>query len=192
MHPWLFDTLGESRNIYLASKLPLQTSYQLFGFAQEVVQTLQAHELIELPVEHHITWSFLGTKSALQLQQFHDRLMKERPTLKELHTTFNRLGVFRSFVNDRHIISLQPSVKQAKELLSFRQSLRMEDRKPQVAKNAFSPHITLAQLSPEIDDQIVAALLADRSRDSDVSPDFWSLWLHGKWENHKVSVQMLS
>lgn len=187
----LFEALGQSCNAYLASKLTPQQSYQLAWFWQQIAQLFDSNEIVELPSEHHITRSFLWTKSADQLRSFHDKLLAYWPELQSISASFNKFWRFRSFVNGRIILFAKPDDETTQKLLSFWQTLRMHERNPKKWIDEFSPHITLAQLSPALSDDKIESIMDDKEYNiPTITPSFDSLWFQGKSSDEKVSMQI--
>ncbi len=193
MHEGLFQALGDSRNVYLSTQLSFEQSNALIGTRQQILENFGEEQIKELPWVHHLTRSFLGTKSAEQLKDLHDRLVKVWPELKHYHVAFHKLGRFRSFVNNRPIIFLEPSEQVNKErLLKFRQALRMDEWSPKISIDDFSPHITLAQLAESTEDQLVEAFLAENPHLAhEIYPSLDTLYFQGKHDKTKISVQIV-
>lgn len=147
-------------------------------------------KIVELPQEFHLTWSFLGTKTYEQLQAFHEKLMQEYVNIVDKQIVFDKMAWMRSFVNSRPIIYATISDANAQWLLKFWQSLRMEEWGPKRHINEFMPHITLAQLSPDVPDEEMNTFMKTYIFSGRVTVPIQSLWFFGKGSKEKVSMQI--
>lgn len=76
-------------------------------------------------------------------------------------------------------------------MVKFWQALRMEEWNPQADINSFSPHITLAQLSEDVTDELVANFVMQHSSIShQITPGIDSLFFHAKQDHTKISIQV--